>query len=466
MEISKIKKGLRLIFVDFLGLVIGILNGFFLPMVFSIDGYALFKTFSLYATYTAVFSFGLSNGIYLLYGGKDTAEIDISKTKAYYLFLLKLQVFVSGIMFVLSYFAFKDNALIFFSLIIMPLQLIDFFRLYYRALGEFDKYSFLQVILVVLELLNTLFIVLYSKTQNPDLFIYIKILNHFVVAALFSALFLGRNKAIKTVRLKFRDYYTIMKPGIILLIADMMVVLIFSLDRWFVKSLFSTEDFAFYSFAVSILSLFMVFISSVTNIFYSSISKRLEEHKYIRSLKNYVLIISSFFPICYFILHYLVKAYLAKYVDSLDVLWIFILTLPFISVINVLYINLYKASKNIKVYLKKIVIILSVSFVFNITAYIFFGTVTALAWATFIVFVIWYFCTSNDFQAAGTSRREVIYLSIMLVSFIAVKEIKLNLLLAIFILITLLISNVFIFYRKDFIEMLRVFRTNVENKII
>ncbi len=463
MEISKIKKGLRLIFVDFFGLVIGILNGFFLPMVFSIDGYALFKTFSLYVTYTAIFSFGLSNGIYMLYGGKDTAEIDISKTKAYYLFLMKLQVVVSGIMFVLSYFAFKDNALILFSMIIMPLQLIDFFRLYYRALGEFDKYSFLQAILVVLELFNTLFVVMYAKSQNPDLFIYIKILNHFVVAALFSALFLGRNKSIKTVRLKCRDYYTVMKPGIILLIADMMVVLIFSLDRWFVKSLFSTEDFAFYSFAVSILSLFMVFISSVTNIFYSSISKRLEDCKYIRSLKNYVLIISSFFPICYFILQYLVKAYLVKYVDSLDVLWIFILTLPFISVINVLYINLYKASKNIKVYLKKIVIILSISFVFNIIAYIFFGTVTALAWATFIVFVIWYFCTSNDFQAAGTSWREVIYLSVLLVSFILLKEVKLNLFLTIFLLIIVLVINVLIFYKKNFLDILGVFRINRDN---
>lgn len=458
IEKANIKKALRLIFVDFFGLVIGILNGFFLPMVFSIEGYALFKTFSLYATYAIVFSFGLSDGLYLLYGGKNESNLDTSKTKAYYLFLVKIQAAVCIVMFTLSYFILKDTALIFFSIFIIPLQLIHFFRLYYRALGEFDKYSFLQAILVIFELLNTLFIVIYVRSQDPNLFIYIKIINHMLVAALLSMLFWGKHKAIKAAKLKWLDYSTIMKPGFVVLIADLLAALIFSLDRWFVKVLFSNEDFAYYSFAVSILNLFLVFIASITNIFYSYISQKLEDARYIKHLKNIVIIVSSFFPIGYFILQYIVKTYLAIYTPALEVLWILILTLPFITVINVLYINLYKASKSIKVYLKKMMITLAISFILNIVAFIIFGTTVALAWATFAAFIIWYFYSSKDFQGTKINMREVLYLSVLIVSFIGVKVAELSLILSLIILILALLINIYTFYIKDVLHMLNVTR--------
>lgn len=458
---DNIKKGLRLVFVDFFGLMIGILNGFFLPMVFSIEGYALFRTFTLYATYAVVFSFGLSDGLYLMYGGKDESDMDMSKTKAYYFFLMKIQAVVCVIMFILSYCILEDTALIFFSFFITPLQLIHFFRLYYRALGEFDKYSLLQSILVVFELMNTLFIVFYVKSQNPHLFIFIKIVNHVIVAALFSILFFGRHKAISSAKLKWSDYYAVMRPGFIVLMADMVAALIFSLDRWFVRVLFSNEAFAYYSFAVSILNLFLVFIVSITNIFYSYISKKLEDDIYIKQLKNDVLIISSFFPVVYFILADIIEAYLIKYTEALDVLWILILTLPFISVINVLYINLYKASKSINAYLKRMMIILAVSFILNIAAFIIFGTASAIAWATFIAFLIWYFYSSRDFQGIKISLREISYLSFLMISLFAVKAANLGLFLSLFVLMVVSIINVLIFYKKDALHILSIFRRSI-----
>ncbi|HYE82844.1 MAG TPA: hypothetical protein VEG39_11865 [Clostridia bacterium] len=461
MAKADIKKGMRLVFVDFLGLVIGILNGFFLPMVFSIDGYALFRTFSLYATYAVVFSFGLSDGLYLMYGGKDEKDLDASRTKAYYFFLMKLQAVVCAAMFVLSWFVLNDTALIFFSLFITPLQLIHFFRLYYRALGEFDKYSFLQSILVVFELLNTLFIVFYVRSQSPHLFISIKIVNHVIVSTLLSMLFLARYKGIGRARLKWSDYYAVMKPGFAVLMADVVAALIFSLDRWFIKALFTNADFAYYSFAVSMLNLFLVFITSVTNIFYSYISKRIEDDNYIRNLKNIVLVISSFFPAGYFILEYIIKAYLSNYSEALEVLWILMLTLPFISIINVLYINLYKASKSIKVYLIKITVVLGISFVLNIVAYMIFSTAAAIAWATFVSLVVWYFYSTGDFQGIGINMKEVGYLLFLFISFFIFKGSDMGLALSLLSLTAALAADVLIFYRKDIIHIFGIIRENV-----
>lgn len=460
---NNVKKGIRLVFVDFLGLLIGILNGFFLPMVFSIEGYALFKAFSLYAAYAVVFSFGLSDGMYLMYGGKNEANMDVSKTKAYYFFLMKLQAIVCVIMFIIAYLLLKDIALIFFGFFIIPLQLIHFFRLYYRALGEFDKYSLLQSVLVVFELLNTLFIVFYIKSQDPHLFISIKIINHAVVAALFSLLFFWKYRAVPSAGLKWSDYTAIMKPGFAVMMADMVAVLIFSLDRWFVMVLFTDEAFAYYSFAVSILNLFLVFITSVTNIFYSYISKKLGDGIFIRQLKNQVLIISSFFPVGFFILRDIIEVYLDKYSQALEILWILILTLPFVSVINVIYINLYKASKCIKAYLKKMIVILIVSFILNAAAYVLFKNTVAIAWATFIAFILWYFYSSGDFPDIKITMSEILYLMVMNISLYAVRAAELSLPLSIFVSMVVLIGNVLVFYKKDAYQIICNIRSIVHD---
>ncbi len=458
---NNIKKSARLIFVDFFGLVVGILNGFFLPMVFSIEGYALFRTFTLYATYAVVFSFGLTDGLYLILGGKEESKIDVSKTKAYYFFLIKLQAAIFVVLFILSYLILKDTALIFFSFFIMPLQLIHFFRLYYRALGEFDKYSSLQIVLVVLELLNTLFIVFYFKSDNPNLFITFKILNHIIVAVLFTIIFYRNHKDAKTVKLERVDYYKVMKSGFIVLMADMAAALMFSLDRWFVMIFFSKQEFAYYSFAVSILNLFLVFITSITNIFYSYISKRIKDCKYIKNLKNYVLIVSSFFPLGYFLLKFIIETYLLKYVDALEVLWILVLMLPFISVVNVLYVNLYKASKSIKIYLKRMIVMLFISFVLNILAVSIFDTTAAISWATLISFIIWYIYSSKDFESVAVKTKEIVYLSVLIISFIWLKVADFNLLLSIFIFLLILIIDVITFYKDDSINILKTIRNNL-----
>jgi len=445
----KVKKGLRLIFVDLFALVVGILNGFFLPMVFSIEGYALFRTFTLYATYAVVFSFGLSDGLYLLYGGKDERDIDAAKTKAYYFFLIKLQVVVFIVLFLLSYFLLKDTAFIFFCFFVAPLQLIHFFRLYYKALGEFDKYSLLQVVLVIFELVNTLLIVFYIKSEKPDLFITIKILNHLLIAVLLTFLFYKKFRGIKTARLNFKHYLEIIKPGILVLIADMAAVLLLSMDRWFVIFHFSKEEFAYYAFAVSILSLFIVLISSVTSIFYSYISRKVNDDAYIRNLKNYVLLVSSCFPLGYFIIRFVLKTCLIKYIDSLEVFWILVMTLPFTGIVNIVYINMYKASGNIKPYLKRIMAVLIVSFVLNVLAVSVFNTIQAVAWASLISFVFWYIYSSRDFQAAGISGREIMYLLILVIVFVLLKAADINLFLSLCIYTFMLIADVSIFYRRE-----------------
>jgi O-antigen/teichoic acid export membrane protein len=444
-----VKKGIRLIFIDFFGLVIGILNGFFLPLVFSIDGYALFRTFTLYATYATVFSFGISDGIYLLYGGKDETSINAAKTKAYYFLLMKLQAVVFLILFFISNFLLKDEALIFFSFFVLPLQLIHFYRLYYKALGEFDKYSILQSVLVILELLNTLLIAFYLKTDEPHIFIIIKIINHIVIALFLTFFTLFHFKNVKSERLQRSEFLEIFKPGIIVLLADMVAAVIFSMDRWFVMLFFNEENFAYYSFAVSLVNLFLVFITSVASIFYSLIAKKMDDSTYMKKLKNCVLLVSAVFPLAYYFMDLIVLKYLAKYAASLDYLWIIMLTLPFIGLINVVYINLYKASKDIKQYLYRMLLIFLVTFLLNYITVKIFHTITAVAWTTLLSYSFWYLYSARDFKSLRITWNEVIFIVILLAGFSSMKLLGMDNIISFIIYLCLLIFDINVFYKDE-----------------
>lgn len=461
---SIFKKGLALLIADFFGLMVGILNGFFLPTVFSLDGYAIFRTFTLYATYATIFSFGLSDGMYLIYGGKEERQINPARTKAYCFFLIKMQAVVFLFLFLLSWLVLKDEAFVYFSLFVTPLQIIHFFRLYFRAVGEFGKYSKLQIALVIFELLNTLLIVFYVKSDQPNFFIVVKILNHIVIALLVTMIFLWKQRDIKAERLKAKQVMELVRPGIVVLSADLIAAIIFSLDRWFVMALFSKEDFAYYAFAVSIFTLFFTCILSITSIFYPTISKRLGDSEYLKHLKNYTIILSSCFPVSYFFIKFIVFHFLPAYINGLSILWILFLAIPFVGVIHVVYINLYKATGSVRTYISRMVIVLALSFVLYITAFLLWRTLQTIALATLLTFVLWYIFSSNDFKQTQTGKKSMVYLLINLSVFILMQWVSLNWFLSFMLYLILIMTNTIVFFKNELIVLFMITKENLHYK--
>ena len=50
-------------------------------------------------------------------------------------------------------------------------------------------------------------------------------------------------------------------------------MLFYALDRWFIKLFFSVDDFAYYSFAISIMSVINLLINAVSVTFYNYLAK-------------------------------------------------------------------------------------------------------------------------------------------------------------------------------------------------
>lgn len=409
----RIRKYIKVIFVDFFALFVGIINGFFIPKVFSIDGYSFYKLYGLYITYAGIFHLGFSDGIYILLGGKSQEEIDKKKVRGYFNLLFKIDIIVTLLLLVVWLIFDREYAFLFFALYVFPFQIVHFFRLLYRSMGEFDKYSILQSSINVFSLLSTVLVITIIK--SPTIFIIFQILTYAIIALVLVYKMLKYYRIGE--KISFKEFKSITEMGFIIMVANTIAALFFSLDRWFIKFLFSTAEFAYYSFAVSMLNLFLALVSSLTILFYPYFSRNHNNEGIIRKIKYYLIMISSFAPCGYFVLELIVNHYLPNYKNSLIVLSILILTIPFITIVNILYSNLYKVRGKGKQYIITVSLMLAAAFILCIIFYFAYKNSYMIAYATLTSFIIWYFYSSRHFGGLNITWKEILFFIYYFVTF-------------------------------------------------
>ena len=88
MDGKFIKNVLKIAISNIFIILSGVVSGFFLPKLLGVTDYGFYKIFNLYITYGVFFDLGISNGIYLLYGGYKRAELPKETFRFYFSFFL------------------------------------------------------------------------------------------------------------------------------------------------------------------------------------------------------------------------------------------------------------------------------------------------------------------------------------------------------------------------------------------
>ncbi|MBZ4650932.1 polysaccharide biosynthesis protein [Thermosipho sp. (in: thermotogales)] len=412
----QLKKDLFKVFSsNFINLVIGIITGFLVPAFLSLDQYAFLKTFTLYIGYVGIIHFGFIDGIYLKYGGKFENEIDNQKLKGEHKFLIVFQLIVTIFTFIMG-FVLDDKILIAFSICILPMNMQTFFKFIYQALGEFDIYSKIMVLTPILLLFVNLFNIFILKIDNFWPFVIGHIITYYVVFIGLEIYFLSKYEGI-FYTIDYTEIKEHFKIGSFIMIANLSSKFFYSIDRWFVKFTLSIEDFAFYSFAISMMGVIKVLINSVTMTLYPYLARTQDKFK-INKIKKYFLIIGTLSSGGYFIFVFIVNYFLPKYIPSLNVISILFAGYPAIIVINALYINLYKAQKREKKYASAVFKMLLVTTLLNFAAILIYKSNFSIAIATTISFYIWYLYSSKDFPYLKIDIKEKLYLIMFFITFL------------------------------------------------
>jgi len=324
-------------------LIIGIVSGLLVPKFLGIENYAIYKTFGLYVGYVGILHFGFVDGLYIKYGGINKGDIPKIQLKSEMLFLLFNQLTITSLGVVIIIITGYDIKIILpVCIAIIPTNMITFYNFLYQATGRFTEYARLNSIQPILNLIAIVLIIFVLRENSPYLFINA---NLFILYFIFLVLFYISFYNLKDI--KSANIFTIknvnnITVGIFIMFGNLSLMLFYSMDRWFVKILLTNIDFAYYSFAVSMMGVVTMLTNSITIAFYPFLARMGENKNILTKSYKYLIILGTASSGIFFLFKFVVYKFLPNYILSLDVIAILFVGLPAISIINVIYVNLYK----------------------------------------------------------------------------------------------------------------------------
>lgn len=378
----------------------GVLVGFLLPKLIGVTDYGYYKTFSLYISYVGLFHFGLEDGIYLIYGGKNFNDLDKRKFRFYCSFLMLLEAAISVVFIGISLAAVRGDLRFIFLCVAVYLFTINIGNFYQFISQITSRFTELTVIGLTRSFLTIASVavmwLLYRYAPNGvnyKIFIIftvgISCLTMFVYMFLYRKLTFGKTIGWKEGRADLRLF---IKVGLPLMVANLCSTLILTIDRQFVNVLFDTDTYAVYAFAYNLLALITTATSAVSVVLYPMMKQTTSEHlmsNYSKLIAIVLVCVSGcllvYFPLCPFI-----RWFLPQYESALPIFRIILPGLVITSAITIVMHNYYKTlGINLRFFLKSAVILV-LSALVDLAVYFIFKTTVAISIASIFVILVWY----------------------------------------------------------------------------
>ena len=400
---------------NFLQLVSSVIIGFIVPSILSIQGYADLKTYTLYISYIGFFSLGFLDGLYIKYGGRKLEDINKSNLKGEHNFLVILQLVISIVLILISFIK-KDIILFLLGISILPIMIAAFHKNIFQATGNFDKYSKIIYIYSFSYMILNVILAIFFKNQNYIYYCLTTLGANLISIIVIEFKFLYNFRVEKTT-ISRKDIINNIKVGFFILLGNLSVVALFGIDKLFVKIFLTTEDFAYYSFAVSMLNIINVLVNAISVTFYNYLFSN-NNSENINKLKRYLIALGGAASLGFFALSFIVCKFITKYIPSLDIIAITFAVFPYMILINALYVNLYKVDKNEKKYFKVVFGILIISIIYNIIAIIIFKNTISVAFATILTLITWVIYSTRDLEKVVNEINMYIYMFLLTISFL------------------------------------------------
>lgn len=441
-------------------LLASVLNGFVLPSILTIQGYADFRTYTLYVTFVGFLHFGFIDGINVKYGGLSLKDVDYSEFKRYHSFFWAQQFFISILVLIVGIF-FQNRMIVFVALAIIPINLQSFFLFFYQATGEFLQYSKSTIIVPACNLIFT-FTLLLLGVKEYYWFVFSSIISYVISIILLELNFYKRLKndsvkfdfsrglqylKVKNMITEFNNNRSIFISGFYIMLGTVFFNFFFNTGQWLVKFFFSSEKFAIYSMAISLIGFIVIFISAINKTFYPYLHRNNSQDNII-ILKNMLYIISSLSLSIYFLIEKFIEVFIPKYTMALPITAILFLSIPAVFVVKSIYANMYKVNKIEKLFLFDTVKFLIIGVIISVVLFFLNRNIISIAIASTVSVYIWAIFPTGMKINIKNRLIEVLYILLITFGFLIIYNYKLNFISSF--IIVLLYSSVInlIFYRE------------------
>lgn len=407
---NKLKAGMISVFVaNIINLIINLLTSFILPKYLSVDSYAAIKTYHLYVAYAGVLSFGYVDGMFLKYGGIDFEKLDFDDVNRN---LSTFRIFQTAVVVLtlITVLVFRDPILVAFAIATLPINMAGYYRSLYQSIGEFKTYSRIMNMTASITFLTNLILIFILRTDNYLYYLVSYVALNIIIWLLLEINFRKKNtRGVLSMDFSMQELIHNVKDGILLMLGNFSNIILTSMDRWFIKALMTTIDFAQYSFACSMENFINVAATPITVTFYNYFCK-VNDDKIIKSVRNLIMIAGAALIACSFPGKFILEVYLTQYIEASKVMFFLFAAQLFYIINKSVYVNLYKARHQQNKYFIKLVCIIVIGFVFNIVCYYILHNKEAFAIGTLLSAVIWLVLSAIDFPGVSFNAAEITYI--------------------------------------------------------
>lgn len=311
-------------------LVIGLLKSLLLPHAMEVEGFAYWQQYLLYSGFVGVFALGFSDGVYLLYGDRDYAELPFMRLRmAFRLYcgmLLFFAVVVVGYALLLPD-AGRSFAFAFVGVDIVIACIVGLFTYILQITNQFMWYSVCTVVdkVVFIGLAVALVTV---GCHEFRVFVVLDAVCRCISLCLICwhcrEVIVGKAAPLPE---GAREFVGDARVGINLMFANFASMLVTNLGRFIVDLFGGLASYAFYSFGMSLTNLVLTFVTAASTVLYPAL-KRVREVNLARhffKIDRAVLVVGGMGLCMYFPVYALVTIFYQKYAPALaylDVLFV------------------------------------------------------------------------------------------------------------------------------------------------
>ena len=283
-------------------LIGSVLTSLLVPKVMGVTQFGYWQLFIFYGNYIGFFHLGLNDGVYLFNGGLSRKKVDKQSLNSQFVVGMLYQLLFSAVIIGAALMAdFGQDRM--FVLVMTGVYLLvtngaAYIGYVLQAMDETRRYSAYSAINGTLFLVP-LVAMLALRVDSFQYYVIFYTLAHAV--AFLVCLWWVRDFipcGLLPVRQTLADTGRSIRAGIKLMIANVASMLILGISRFFVDSLWSIEVFGMVSFALSMVSFFLLFASQASMVLFPALRKA-DEGETVRFFQASRDALDLFLPVCY-----------------------------------------------------------------------------------------------------------------------------------------------------------------------
>lgn len=344
MPNNQLSKGLRNIKYSLVAqaliLVVGVLKTLIVPSVLTVESYAYWQMYLFYISYVGFFYLGYNDGILLKYGKHDYEELPFERIRSSIRYYIAMLFVFVGIVLGFAIFISDPQKSFVISVVAFSIVMYGLYGVFiyiFLITNQIKRHSFFTAVDSVSSFIGIILMLVLKQEDFHILVIFVsctKLLSVVIMAFMCRHLIFGKGVPAKE---GFGEFIDNIKAGIFLMLAQVMSMLVVGLGRIFIEYGSAINNYAYYSFGITVMNIVMVGVTAIATVMYPTLGRVEPEMlpRFFQKMYKYFTHFTAASLLLYFPAYILIGIIFPKYTPMLSYFAIIFVMMTWQSKVNI-----------------------------------------------------------------------------------------------------------------------------------